>query len=165
MVTATWVRHLVLGPSVSRHFPPDTLAAIGQAIGRAEEGHRGEICFAVEGRWSLAELWRWKSPRARATAAFAELRVWDTEENTGVLIYVLLAEHAIEIVADRGVAARVDDAEWAVICRLIRDRYAAGEYLQGSIAGIEAIAAILRSHFPASDRPDRNELPNRPMVL
>ena len=165
MVTAKWVRHLVLGPSVRRHFPSGTLDAIGQAIDRAEEGHQGEICFAVEDRWSLSEMRRWQTARDRAAAVFTELRIWDTAGNTGVLIYVMLAEHAIEIIVDRAVAAKVEPEQWTAICELMQSHYSHDDYLSGSIAGIEAVASILRKHFPGSGEADPNELPDRPFVL
>ena len=92
-----WLNHLIARPGAARHFPPKTLDAIQHAIAASEHRHLGEICFAVEGGLPLAEVVAGRQPRDRAHAAFARLRVWDTEHNTGVLVYVLIADHAIEI--------------------------------------------------------------------
>lgn len=160
-----WLRHLFDFGAVRRRFPQPTLDAIQQAIEASEATHRGEIVFAVEGRLPFAALWRGQSPRERAHAVFARLRVWDTEDNTGVLVYVLLADHAIEIVADRGIAARSDDAEWRAACDLMRDAFARDEAAAGALAGIEAVTRILRRHVPSDARIDRDELPGTPVLL
>lgn len=160
-----WFRHLVLGWPAKRHFPPETLDLIQRAIADQERNHLGEVCFAVEGRLSLTELIRCATARHRAAEVFANLRVWDTAHNTGVLIYVLLAEHAIEIVGDRAIAASIDETEWAPACARMQRHFAANDYLAGAIAGVEAITAILRRHFPADGRPNPDELPDRPVIL
>jgi uncharacterized membrane protein len=160
-----WIRHLFDFSSAKRHFPPATLDAIQHAIAASEHRHRGEIVFAVEGSLPLAEAFGRHSARDRAHEVFARLRVWNTERNTGVLVYVLLAEHAIEIVADRGVAAKVAEDEWRGVCALMQARFAQGDYKGGAIAGVEAITAILVRHFPADGTPNRDELPDRPVVL
>lgn len=159
------LRHLFSGDPVARHFPPATLDAIQHAIALGERSHRGEVCFAVEGTlpWRLALSRR--SVRDRALDVFAHLRVWDTRENTGVLIYVLLAERAIEIVADRGVAARVDDAQWRVVCEQVRACFAAGAFQAGAIVAVEHAGALLAAHFPADPGDNPDELPDRPVVL
>lgn len=160
-----WLRHLFAGDPVTRHFPPATLDAIQRAIAAGERGHRGEVCFAVEGAlpWRLALSRR--SVRERAAEVFAHLRVWDTRENTGVLIYVLLAEHAIEIVADRGIAARIDDGQWQALCVCIREHFAAGAFEPGAIAAVERANALLAAQFPADPDDNPDELPDRPVVL
>lgn len=161
-----WIRHLFDLGAAARYFPAATLDAIQHAIGASEDRHRGEIAFAVEGSLSLAALQRGRTARQCAEEAFARLRVWDTEENTGVLVYLLLADHAIEIVADRGVAAEVDAAEWLPIIELMQQHFRAGNHLAGALAGIEAIGELLARHFPAGDaRPNPDELPNRPVLL
>jgi uncharacterized membrane protein len=165
MVTGRWFRHLGLGPSAARWFPADTLDAIQHAIAEQERDHLGEICFAVEGRLGVAELIRCPTARDRAQEVFGQLRVWDTAHDTGVLVYVLLADRAIEIVVDRAVAAKVDQREWDGVCTLMRDRFTAGEYRAGAIAGVEAVAAILRRHFPADRTANPEELPDRPVLL
>ena len=160
-----WSRHLFDFSIARRRFPPATLDAIQHAIAASEHRHRGEIVFAVEGSLPLAEAFTRRTPRERAHEVFARLRVWNTEQNTGVLVYLLLAEHAIEIVADRGIAAKVAEDEWRQVCALMQARFAHGDYQGGAIAGIEAITAILVRHFPADGGPHRDELPDRPVVL
>jgi hypothetical protein len=159
------LRHLFAGDPVGRYFPSITLDAIQRAIAAGESRHRGELCFAVEGSLPWSTLLARRSVRERAADVFAHLRVWDTRENTGVLIYVLLAEHAIEIVADRGVAARIDDAEWSGLCACIREHFLAGAFEAGAIAAIERAHGLLAAHFPADPGDNPDELPNRPVVL
>lgn len=158
-------RHLFDLGSAQRHFPPATLDAIQQAIAASEHRHLGEIVFAVEGSLPLLRARRMRSPRDRAHEVFAHLRVWNTEHNTGVLVYLLLAEHAIEIVADRGVAAKIDDAQWRPVCALMQQHFAAGDYRRGAIAGVEAIGELLIRHFPADGKRNPDELPDRPVLL
>lgn len=160
-----WIRHLFDFGRVRRAFPTATLDAIQHAVTASEAVHRGEICFAAEGGLTLADLARGVTPRQRALEVFTRLRVWDTRENTGVLVYVQLADHAIEIVADRGLAARIDDAEWQRICAALRTRFVDGDYEAGAIAAIAAIGDVLAAHFPAVPGDNPDERPNRPVVL
>lgn len=157
------LKHLFVPPWAARRaFPPSALRKIEQAIKASEQRHRGELRFAVEGNLHLAHLGH--SPRQRARQAFAHLEVWDTEENTGVLIFVQLVDHRIEIVADRGIAARVDQAEWDAVCRAMETRFREGQYLAGALEAIDAVTRILERHFPARGA-NPNELPDRPAVL
>ena len=156
-----FVSHFV----VRRHFSASVLDAVQKAIAAGEQQHQGQVCFAIEGALPLRELARGRSPRARAQEVFAHLRVWDTEHNSGVLIYVLLADHAIEIVADRGIAARVAQSEWQALCDRMRDRFAGGDYERGAVEGVSAASAILARHFPADGSVKANELPDRPVLL
>jgi len=151
--------------SVRRHFPAAVLDAIQRAIAAGERTHQGQVCFAIEGALPLHDLARGRTPRARAHEVFAHLRVWDTEHNSGVLIYVLLAEHAIEIVADRGIAARVAQGEWQALCDRMRDRFAGGDHERGAVEGVSAVSAILALHFPGDGSAKANELPDRPVLL
>ena len=160
-----WMRHLAAGASVRRLFPQATLDAIHQAIAAGEKRHRGEVCFAIEQAMPWRDLARGRSARERAQEVFAQLRVWDTEHNSGVLIYVLVAERAIEIVADRGIAARVDQQEWQWICDRMRERFAAHDYEHGVIDGVNAVSDMLARHFPEDGSSDRNELTDSPVVL
>ena len=159
-----WLRHLVARMGAERHFSPATLDAIQHAIAASEHRHLGEICFAVEGGLPFGELVAGRAPRARAEAAFARLNVWNTEHNTGVLVYILVADHAIEIVADRGIAALVSQAEWDALCRAMESRFRKGEYLAGALEAIEGATRILERHFPARHA-NPNELPDKPVVL
>jgi uncharacterized membrane protein len=149
-------------------FPQSTLDAIEQAVARAERTHAGEIRFAIE--TSLAPLLVVNDlrPRARALDVFAHLKVWDTDHNNGVLIYVQLADRAVEIVADRGLAARVSQSEWEAVCRLMEEHFRAGRYESGAIAGVDAVGTLLARHYPpeaAPAAPSHNQLPDRPALL
>jgi uncharacterized membrane protein len=151
-----------------RRFPARTLDAIEAAVARAEKNHAGEIRFVVEAALSPAQVLAGMSPRARALEVFAAQRVWDTEHNNGVLLYVELADRIVEIVADRGLAGRVKPDEWEGVCRLMEAHYRAGRFEAGSIAGVDAIGVLLARHFPSSMKRARdapNELPDRPTLL
>ena len=157
------LKHLFMPAWLARRaFGPATLRAVERAIKDSERRHRGEIRFALEGPLHLALLRR--SARQRAHQVFALLDVWDTEENTGVLIYVQLVDRAIEIVADRGIARRVPQAEWDGICRTMERAFQAGKYAEGTLAAIEAVTAILTREFPAAGA-NPNELPDKPALL
>lgn len=160
-----WVRHLFDLRGAHGRFPAATLDAIQHAIAASEHGHLGEIVFAVEGSLSFGAVLAGRSARERAHDLFGRLRVWDTERNTGVLVYVLLADHAIEILADRGIAAKVGDDEWRAVCALMQARFAEGDHEGGAIAGVEAITAILVRHVPSDGHPNPDELPDRPVLL
>lgn len=159
------LRHLFASEAgTRRRFPPGALAAIEQAIGNAERRTSGEIRFAIETALELPHLWSGRTPRERALDVFGELRVWDTELANGVLIYVLMADRDVEIVADRGAAARITDADWEAVCRLMEEQFRAGRFEQGAVAGVAAAGALLERHFPAR-REGRDELPNQPSLL
>ena len=149
-------------------FPSATLDAIEQAIARAERTHAGEIRFAIETALTPQHILNGVAPRARALDVFANLRVWDTEHNNGVLIYVQLADRHVDIVADRGFAGRVSLAEWEAVCRLMEEHFRARRFAAGSIAGVDAIGTLLARHFPPvrlPASPSRNQLPDRPILL
>jgi uncharacterized membrane protein len=159
------LRHLATGERlVRRRFPESALRAIEAAIADGERRHDAEIRFAVEAALHPRAILRGVAPRDRAIAVFGELRVWDTEHNTGVLIYLLLADRDVEIVADRGVAARVAPAEWEAICRAMEVHLREGRYEGGAVSGIRATSDLLARHFPARG-PSRGEQPDRPVVL
>jgi uncharacterized membrane protein len=147
-----------------RAFPPATLAAITQAIQLGEQTHRGEVRLIVEKAMPSDAIWDGITNRQRALALFADHGVWDTEENCGVLIYVNLAEHKVDIVADRGIARKIDEATWQAICRTMTENFAQGRFHDGSLAAIEQVNALLRTHFP-SDGPRPNQLPDQPLML
>jgi uncharacterized membrane protein YgcG len=150
--------------STRRHFPPAVLDAIEQAISECEGRHGGEIRFVVETAFDLPELWRDLPPRQRALQLFGQYRVWDTAHNNGVLIYVLMADHDVEIVADRGIAQFVPQAEWQTVCRQMEAHFRAGRFKDGSVVGILGVGALLGRHFPGH-RVSDNELPNQPVLL
>ena len=144
------IRHVVATHWRTRMlFPAATLDAIEEAIGRTETTHGGEIRFAIETSLTPLQILGELTPRARSLEVFAHLRVWDTEANNGVLIYVQVADHSVEIVADRGVASRVAQSEWDAVCRMMEEHFRAGRFKEGSIAGVEAVGALLSRHFPA----------------
>jgi uncharacterized membrane protein len=149
-------------------FPSATLDAIEQAIARAERTHAGEIRFAIETALTPLHIVNGVAPRARALEVFANLRVWDTIHNNGVLIYVQLADRVVEIVADRGFDGRVSPAEWEAVCRLMEEHFRAGRFEAGSIAGVDAIGSLLTRHFPPTLKAapqSQNQLPDRPTLL
>jgi hypothetical protein len=158
-------RHLVTDRWVARSaFPPRTMAAIEAAIGREESRHDGEVRFAVEAALPLGALVAGWSARDRAVEVFSRLRVWDTERNAGVLIYVLLADRRVEIVADRGIHSRVGETAWESICGAMQRAFAEGRFEEGSIVGVRAVSDLIAAHFPPrAENPD--ELPNRPVLL
>ena len=152
-----------------RKFPGATLDAIERAIKSTEAAHGGEIRFAIETALSPLHVLNDLDPRSRALDVFGQLRVWDTADNNGVLIYVQMADRHVEIVADRGFGDRVSPQEWEAVCRLMQDHYRAGRFQAGSIAGVEAVGDLIARHFASSDRgraaPARNRLPDRPTLL
>jgi uncharacterized membrane protein len=159
------LRHL-FAPSSRRYFPADILQRVTQAIAASERGHTGEICFAVESALPLRAVWDGVEAHARAQDVFAQLRVWDTQANNGVLLYLLLADHRIEIVADRGFDGRVSDEQWRGVCQQIETRLRAGDSEAAVHKGIEAISELVARHFPRQDGGiDRNELPDDPHLL
>lgn len=160
------LRHFFTGNLAARRtFPATSLRAIEQAIKQSETGHDGEIRFAVEATLDTLPLLRGQSARERAIEVFSQLRVWDTERNNGVLIYLLLADHDVEIVADRGVHAKVGSEQWEKICHEMEAKFRKGQFEAGVIAGIQAIGRHLQQHFPAERRGGENELPDRPVIL
>jgi uncharacterized membrane protein len=149
-----------------RALGPAALGRIEQRIAASETLHGGEIRVCVEAGLPLSYLWRDATPRERAIAMFGKLRVWDTEANNGVLIYLLLAEHAIEIVADRGVARHVPADFWQQIVSGLREEFRAGRFEAGLMRAIDSIEVLLVEHHAhAGDAANPNELPNRPHVI
>lgn len=149
---------------LNRVFPKRTLREIESAIQSGEKMHAGEVRFAVESSLEPMDVLRGQTPRARAVELFSTLRIWDTEHNCGLLIYVLMADHAVEIVADRGLHAKVGEAEWTRICHQIEAAFRRDDFRGGVISGIEAVTRHLQAHFPVVAG-DRNELSDRPVVL
>lgn len=158
-------RHLIALPwRVGRALPAPALARIEQAIRESERTHGGQIRFAVEASLEPAAVWRGTSAADRALEVFSLLRVWDTAHNNGVLVYLLLADRDVEIVADRGIHQRVGGPRWEAICRGMEAHFRQGRFEQGVLEGIAGISAHLESHFPRAGEAG-NELPDRPVVL
>ncbi len=156
--------HLVLPDWwVLRSFPKPALRMIEQAIAASERTHQGELRFVVEANLPLHGLLNHQSPRERAIELFSQLKVWDTEHNSGVLIYLQLIDRRVEIVADRGIHDRVGDEFWAAVCRRMEIAFREGHFEKGALLALGDITAVLAEHFPASgDNP--NELPNAPLI-
>ena len=158
----TW-RHLVASRArTRRRFPAPVLQSIEAAIVTAEKRTSGEIRFVIETALDGADLWAGLTPRDARAAGFRHLRLWDTELRNGVLIYVLMADRDVEIVADRGAAAVIPAGEWEQVCRLIEDHFHEQRFAAGAAAGVEAVGQLLAKHFPGDKR---DELPNQPALL
>lgn len=158
-------KHLLLSHwRVNRDFPRQTLIAIENAIKASETSHVGEVRFVVEGALDGTPLFRGQSARERAIDVFAQLRIWDTEHNNGVLIYLLLADRDVEIVADRGIHEKMGSWGCEEICRGMETAFKQGNYEGGVVSGIQAVTRHLTKHFPATTA-GRNELPDKPVVL
>lgn len=149
---------------VQRLFPPSAFDAIERAIADSEGRHAGQIRFVVEGALDGAPLFRDQPARERAIDVFSQLRMWDTEHNNGVLIYLLLADRDVEIVADRGIDAKVGTAAWEAICREMESEFRGGRFEAGALRGIARVTDHLARHFP-KDGPGRNELSDAPLVV
>src|SRR6186713_3417250 len=159
------VRHLfATRAGTRRRFPVALLESIVQAITAAEARTSGEIRFVVETALEPGEVWAGLTPRERAIQTFSDLHVWNTELRNGVLIYVLVADRDVEIVADRGAAAVIPPADWEAVCRQMEEHFRAGRFAAGAIAGVEAVGGLLERHFPRASA-DRDELPNQPALL
>ncbi|MDH4396942.1 MAG: TPM domain-containing protein [Limnobacter sp.] len=155
---------LMMQGHVNKAFPKSALDRIESTIQQCESKHEGEICFVVEASLDLQELLANVSSRQKALAVFSDHRVWDTEKNCGVLVYVLLADRHVEIVADRGVNAKSGPHAWAEICNEMIAEFAKARFEEGAVKGILAIAQQLESHFPAPVG-QGNELPDRPVLM
>ena len=159
-------RHLVTDQlSARRAFPRQVLDAIQAAIEAGERVHRGQLQFVVEDSLPLARIAAKLSPRERALEVFGLQRAWDTADNAGVLVYVLLADRAVEIIADRGISSRVAPGEWASVCREMEEAFRRGQFAEGALAGIARINTLLGAHFPRRAGDPGNELPDRPVLL
>jgi len=151
---------------VRRMLPADAMARLDQRVRDSEHRHSGEIRVCIEAGLPLSYLWRGATARERAIALFGKLRVWDTEHNNGVLIYLLFAEHAVEIVDDRGLDRHVPDVEWQRIVQSMTTEFKAGRFEQGLNVAIDAVDALLVRHFPlAPGETNPNELPDAPHVV
>ena len=149
---------------VRKVFPKHVLAAIERAIKAGEATHSGQIRFVVEGALDGAPLLKNQPARDRALDVFSHLRIWDTAHNNGVLIYLLLADRDVEILADRGIDAKVSAADWEEICAAMEKEFRQSNFEGGVIKGIEAVSRQLAKHFPKSSA-GRNELPDKPVVI
>ena len=158
-------RHLIETHGLTRRrFPPAVLDRIETGVRAAESTHAGELRIVIETDLDAWSILAGKTPRARAIEAFSGFHVWDTELNNGVLLYVLCADRAVEIVADRAFNELVTAAEWRKVCGAMETEFRAGRWAEGALAGITAAALLMGRHFPATGR-SGNELPDRPVLL
>jgi uncharacterized membrane protein len=160
------LRHRWLDESDTRRaIPPALLERLAQYVAESERRHTGEVRIYVEAGLPISYLWRGATPRERAIAMFGKLGVWDTEQNNGVLVYLLLAEHAIEVVADRGLSRHVSPAQWKEIVAHMGQAFRAGRYEQGLKQAVDEVTALLVRHFPvAPGSKNANELPDQPVL-
>lgn len=149
---------------VSRAFSSAALKTIEAEIARSENQHDGELRFVVVGGLDISRLWAGVSARQHAVEVFSQLRVWDTEYNSGVLIYVQLADRQVEILADRGINRKVGEATWQNICASMQHAFRAGAFEAGALAGVKAVGQVLAEHFPAHDH-NPDELSNHVVLM
>jgi uncharacterized membrane protein len=157
------LRHLLASRVATRRgFSAAVLQSIEAATAAAESRSSGEIRFVVETAFDLPELWAGLTPRERALRTFSDLQLWDTELRNGVLIYVLMADRDVEIVADRGAARFISREDWEGVCRIMEQHFRERRFGEGARAGVEAVGRLLERHFPGDKR---DELPNQPALL
>ncbi|MDO5639293.1 MAG: TPM domain-containing protein [Neisseria sp.] len=145
---------------VERYFPTADLQRISRDIGVSEQNHKGQIRFVIESRYSSEAVLNGLDTRTRAWQWFGELGVWDTERNSGVLVYVSFADHAVEIVADRGISAKVGEEEWRHVCQTMLDDFKREAFVAGLERGLQEVGGILTAHFPRKEAAAFDELPN-----
>ncbi len=148
-----------------RAFPPRVWEAVESAVREAEQAHDIELRVVVEARLPVVRLLRGETSRERAIELFTLLRVWDTEHNSGVLIYVQFADRKLEIVADRGINAKVEQSEWNAICGRITQAFREGRFEDGAMLGISEIGALVKTRIPPPRGPHPDELPDKPLLL
>jgi uncharacterized membrane protein len=159
------LKHLFTGRgAVRRAFPESTLDAVERAIRDAEATHSGQIRVVIEASLDGPRLWAKQTAQERAVEVFSLMRVWDTEHNNGVLIYLLMADRDVEIIADRGIHAKTGAQAWEAVCREMEHNFRDGRFEAGALAGVRAVGEHLARHFPGGRTP-ANELPDRPVVL
>ena len=167
--TARLLRHRWAEGQLRRTASPALLERLTEAVTASEQRHSGQVRFCIEAGLPASYLWRAASARERAIALFSKLRVWDTEHNNGVLIYLLLAEHAIEIVADRGLARHVPQPAWEALASQLSTALRSGRTADGLLQALADVSALLERHFPSNptstEQPQRNELPDAPFIV
>ncbi|WP_175981024.1 TPM domain-containing protein [Burkholderia sp. BCC1630] len=149
---------------VNLAFSRRALDAIDEAVRTSHRAHVGQVRFAVEAALHIGALLKGTTARDRAIEVFSNLRVWDTEHNNGILIYLLLADRDVEIVADRGIHAKVDSREWEAICQAMEAHFRQGDYRSGVLRGVEQVTELLQKHFPVHG-PQRDDLSSSPIVI
>lgn len=148
-----------------RHFPPDALAQLQRAVRDGERRHDGEVRVVIESSLPVGDALAGITPRERARALFAALEMWDTAEHTGVLLYINLADHAVELLADRGIDARVPRDTWRTMCRTLAQGLAHELSIEPVLAAVADVHELLAAHFPRDGGANPNELDDRPIIL
>lgn len=158
-------RHLTTRSADGRRaFPQETLDAIRRRIEDGERQHRAEVRMVIETSLTPWQILRRETARMQAAELFLEQGIWDTEENVGILVYILLADHKVEIMADRAVGRAISPDEWRSVCRLMTEAFHAGDYSAGALAALERLNTLLAERFP-DDGSSTNQLSNEPLVL
>ncbi len=162
-----FVRHAVASQRGTRElFSPDAMERLQRRIATGEATHRGELRLIVESALPLRKVRRGMNTRQRALDLFGTFRVWDTEENNGVLLYINVADRKLEVVADREAARRIGDPHWQAVCNVAQQAFREGDFERGVTEALESIHRVLATTFPANiDGQRRNELPDAPVVL
>ena len=159
-----WFKHFLYISSTHRYFNKQDRMQIANAVQQAEKGHVGEIQVVIEGHIPCSQAYH-QNTRLRAQQLFAELGVWDTELNSGVLLYLNLCERKVEIVIDRGLKNATQTMTWNEICQNIVVTLAQKEYLRAVTEGVNEIGQVLDQYYVKNDLYDENELPNEPIIL
>lgn len=159
-----WFKHFLYISSTHRYFNKQDRMHIANAVQQAEKGHVGEIQVVIEGHIPCSQAYH-QNTRLRAQQLFAELGVWDTELNSGVLLYLNLCERKVEIVIDRGLKNATQAETWNKICQNIAVTLAQKEYVRAVTEGVNEIGLVLDQYYVETDLHDENELPNEPIIL
>ena len=156
-----WQHWLHPRQRVERYFPTADLQRISDEIGVSEQSHQGQIRFVIESRYDSTAVLQGLDTRTRAWQWFGELGVWNTEHNSGVLVYISFADHAVEIVADRGIAAKVADGQWQAVCQNMLGSFKQAQFIEGLELGLRQISEILVDNLPRHEPgSSEDELPN-----
>lgn len=159
-----WLKHFLYMPATKRYFSKQDQDAIAQAVTEAECGHVGEIQVVIEGHLPVNQAY-YQETRMRARQLFAELGVWDTEYNSGVLLYINLCERKVEIVIDRGIQQATEQAVWDDICQDITAQLAQKQFKMAVVTGVVNMGKVLNQFYVQSVKDENNELTNHPIIL
>jgi Predicted membrane protein len=160
------LHHIATTASAARkHFPAEAQQQLHAAVHAGEASHRGEIRVVIEASLPVGDAWAGVTPRERARFLFGALEVWNTADHTGVLLYINLADHAVELLADRGIDACVGPATWRELCDELARGLRQDLSVRPVLATVARIHALLATHFPSDGGPNPNELDDRPVML
>jgi len=158
-----WRHRWVDDADLHQVLPASVVLSLAQQVAASEQRHSGEIRIHIEAGLPWRSVWHGATARERAVALFGTLRVWDTEDNNGVLIYLLMADNAIELVADRGLMREVPQVTWEALVTRMGQAFQVGQFEQGLRQAVDEVSALLEQHFPlAPGQHNPNELPDAP---